>query len=516
MDAEAKPEVVSKKLNKNQKRKLKKKLRKQHLPTEIPVIKTPVKAATATLAQKSDVDVQYVSEDITLIANDEELAQMKEVFEAFTRPEELEVDVKAERLARDLEEKAELLKVKAERATAIEEKRKAQKEAKEAAKAVRMAKAIAAGETLEEDDSRLSRRQFKKQHQLSIGELKRQVKRPDLVEVWDVTSHEPKLLVELKSVRNSVEVPRHWCLKRRYLMCKRGYVKPPFELPDFIKATGIHKMRDNTDEMQINPSLSQKAKEKVRPKMGKIDIDFNVLHDAFFKYQTKPDMTIHGELYYENKEFETRPRDARPGIISDTLRDALGMSKTNPPPWLVNMQRYGPPPSYPTLKIPGLNMPIPSNCSYGYHTGGWGKPPVDEYGRALYGNPFDVLFDNDAMVDEDSELWGELISDEEVESSSDEDSDEEGAVEAKVEDSSVPKQRLTKAEESGIASVASTAGLATPAPSDVLDLRKASGTSTTGADSMEPKSLYTVLQSKSNAIGTDLFGSTHVYDVKTE
>ena len=65
MDAEAKPEVVSKKLNKNQKRKLKKKLRKQHLPTEIPVIKTPVKAATATLAQKSDVDVQYVSEDIT-------------------------------------------------------------------------------------------------------------------------------------------------------------------------------------------------------------------------------------------------------------------------------------------------------------------------------------------------------------------------------------------------------------------------------------------------------------------
>ena len=31
-----------------------------------------------------------------------------------------------------------------------------------------------------------------------------------------------------------------------------------------------------------------------------------------------------------------------------------------PPPWLLHMQRYGPPPSYPNLKIPGLNAPIPT------------------------------------------------------------------------------------------------------------------------------------------------------------
>ena len=30
-----------------------------------------------------------------------------------------------------------------------------------------------------------------------------------------------------------------------------------------------------------------------------------------------------------------------------------------PPPWLIAMQRYGPPPSYPNLKIPGLNAAIP-------------------------------------------------------------------------------------------------------------------------------------------------------------
>ena len=37
-----------------------------------------------------------------------------------------------------------------------------------------------------------------------------QVKRPDVVEVWDVTSHDPRLLVFLKAYRNAVPVPRHW------------------------------------------------------------------------------------------------------------------------------------------------------------------------------------------------------------------------------------------------------------------------------------------------------------------
>ena len=52
--------------------------------------------------------------------------------------------------------------------------------------------------------------------------------------------------------------------------------------------------------------------------------------------------------------------------------------------------RYGPPPSYPNLKIAGLNAPIPEGCSFGYHAGGWGKPPVDEHGKPLYGDVFGV------------------------------------------------------------------------------------------------------------------------------
>jgi splicing factor 3B subunit 2 len=42
-------------------------------------------------------------------------------------------------------------------------------------------------------------------------------------------------------------------------------------------------------------SLKQKTRERVQPKMGKIDIDYQKLHDAFFRYQTKPSMSKFGE-----------------------------------------------------------------------------------------------------------------------------------------------------------------------------------------------------------------------------
>jgi len=54
------------------------------------------------------------------------------------------------------------------------------------------------------------------------------------------------------------------------------------------------------------------------------------------------------------------------------------MPEGTPPPWLINMQRYGPPVSYPGLKIPGLNAPIPAGAEWGFHPGGWGRAPVDE------------------------------------------------------------------------------------------------------------------------------------------
>ncbi len=58
-------------------------------------------------------------------------------------------------------------------------------------------------------------------------------------------------------------------------------------------------MRETQEEKDDAKSLKQKARERIRPKMGKLTIDYQKLHDAFFKFQTKPKMSSHGELYYE-------------------------------------------------------------------------------------------------------------------------------------------------------------------------------------------------------------------------
>ena len=76
-----------------------------------------------------------------------------------------------------------------------------------------------------------------------------------------------------------------------------------------------------------------------------------------------------------------------PGVLSKSLRAALGMPHglNVPPPWLLNMQRYGPPKSYPNIKLPGVNAPLPEGSQYGFHSGGWGQPPLDLNGKPLWG-----------------------------------------------------------------------------------------------------------------------------------
>lgn len=59
-------------------------------------------------------------------------------------------------------------------------------------------------------EGKMTKKQRKQLTQMKIFDLKMQVKRPDLVEAWDVTSKDPLFLLECKQVRNSVPVPRHW------------------------------------------------------------------------------------------------------------------------------------------------------------------------------------------------------------------------------------------------------------------------------------------------------------------
>lgn len=210
----------------------------------------------------------------------------------------------------------------------------------------------------------LSKKKKKQLKRLQVAQLKVLVRRPDLVEAWDVTAPDPLFLIQLKSYKNTVPVPRHWCQKRKFLQNKRGILKPPFKLPDYIEATGISRLRDPLSERDGARMIRQKLRERMNPKLGKIDIDYEVLHDAFFVHQKKPHMTIHGDIYFEGKEDEVKMRSYKPGKISEDLRRALGINENVNPPWLVTMQRFGPPPSYPHLKIPGLNSSAISDSQW--------------------------------------------------------------------------------------------------------------------------------------------------------
>jgi hypothetical protein len=64
----------------------------------------------------------------------------------------------------------------------------------------------------------------------------------------------------------------------------------------YIADTGIATQRDAIKEKEETQTLKQKSRERVQPKMGKIDIDYQKLHDAFFRFQTKPKLTSFGEV----------------------------------------------------------------------------------------------------------------------------------------------------------------------------------------------------------------------------
>ena len=85
----------------------------------------------------------------------------------------------------------------------------------------------------------------------------------------------------VQGYRNTVSVPRHWSQKRKYLQGKRGIEKPPFKLPDFIEATGIANMRQAYQEKEDGKKLKAKQRDKMAPKMGKMDINYHVSEPTY-------------------------------------------------------------------------------------------------------------------------------------------------------------------------------------------------------------------------------------------
>ncbi|KAJ3385695.1 hypothetical protein HDU92_002922 [Lobulomyces angularis] len=430
-----------------------------------------------------NIEIEYVAEVIPITEDNENLSFFNDVLERFNKKTEKLEAIQNEELSRfDLENQE-----------TNEENSDSKKD-------------LSISEQLELDEQKkLSVKRQKRMQRISVAQLKQVVKNPELVDWVDVTSDDPVLLVHLKSYRNTVPIPIHWSQKRKYLQAKRGTVKKPFELPDFIKQTGITEMRGD-----IENSRGIKTR---YIKTGRLDIDYQKLHDAFFRLQTKPkNLSRAGDIYFEGKEYESSVKTKKPGDLSEELIMALNMPPNAPPPWLINMQRYGPPPSYPNLRIPGLNAPIPDGAQWGFHPGGWGKPPVDEYNRPLYGDVFGlngvpkVKISKEHLVPVEKNLWGELESDEEeeeeepveqVEANAEEEEDAEGDEmldqEQAIDSFQVDDGLVTP---SGMSSVPS--GLETP---DFIQLRK---------ERTEIKSFGTVIKPKEVVAPKGGFmGSTH-------
>ncbi|KAL8449102.1 hypothetical protein Emag_003773 [Eimeria magna] len=175
---------------------------------------------------------------------------------------------------------------------------------------------------------------------------------------------------------------------------------------------------------------------------------------------------------------------------------------------LVHPPRYGPPPSYPRLRVPGLNAPIPAGASYGYQPGGWGRPPVDETGKLLFQAP-----EEDAAEEEEQNaagqganqapaMWGELPPDAEVQEEEEEEEGEGAAGEGAPATAETPFA-------GGVSSVGgSTLGLESPATMELQQRRGASSVASSG-----PKA-YTILTPQDASVQQgQLFGVRHTYHI---
>ncbi|GFE55493.1 splicing factor 3B subunit 2 [Babesia ovis] len=347
----------------------------------------------------------------------------------------------------------------------------------------------------EEDESRRTmsnKKRLKLMNRPTLAQLKQMADKPEVVEFWDTTAADPKFLVWLKAQRNSVSVPSHWSEKLRYMQMRRSYDKPVYKLPSYIEDTKIAEIRSALIQKEANKTLRQKQREKVRPKSHRMDINYQILHDAFFKYATKPPMTRYGDVYYEGKEMELRMRHYKPGKMSDRLKKALGVGENAPPPWLINMQRFGPPPSYPNLKIPGVNAPLPQGASFGFHAGGWGQLPTDDAGNPLFGYTDSNYYEDNHI---NKELWGELPPDF-VDDNQSEDSDSSEEVAEEGTEVVAPVAEVPIPVVGG--------GLDTP-----LDVR-----ATVDPPRVAPRKAYTVLEpKKSSSSSSALFGSQVTYSM---
>jgi hypothetical protein len=226
-----------------------------------------------------------------------------------------------------------------------------------------------------DEDGKPSRAQLKKVLRMSVDELKLRAPNPAVVEFHDANAPEPLFLVQLKNQRHSIPAPRHWLQKSLFLSNQVDRDPSDDIVPSFIESTGVAAMRP--DQAKADPGALARPYLAGHPKLP---------------------VTAFGDIFYEGKDMRARFRRFKPGVLSERLRQALGMTMNAPPPWLYGMQRVARlPPSYPTLKVPGLNAPLPVGGRWGQSKGEWGQPPRAPDNSLIFPGVLREAADEDAL-----------------------------------------------------------------------------------------------------------------------
>ena len=84
---------------------------------------------------------------------------------------------------------------------------------------------------------------------------------------------------------------------------------------------------------------------------GRIDIDYQVLHDAFFKFRGETEDDEDARFVFAEPPRARPWPSPRRRNLSDELKAAIGIDGVNgPPPWLINMPTVPTTAAYPKLE----------------------------------------------------------------------------------------------------------------------------------------------------------------------
>lgn len=271
--------------------------------------------------------------------------------------------------------------------------------------------------TQDEEDKKpdlkeMSKRKLRKLTKPSLSQLKSSSIYPQVIEWYDCDAPYPYLLATIKSSKNVVPIPGHWQMKREYLSGRSLMEKRPFELPNIIKQTDIEIMRKtlpDKEAAQNDTSLKEISRARVQPKMGSLDIDYKKLHDVFFKLGAnwKPEVLLpFGDVYYENRnlyeeaQWKKLVKEKTVGRLSSGLREIMGISEGQLPPWCMKMKNLNMPPSYPNLKVAGLNWGIENMKGEIY--GVLDSPSSNRMTTSLFGRIISIKDENLELSQEDN------------------------------------------------------------------------------------------------------------------